>query len=124
MEKQYTRQTLLTAPQELQQKLANADLCIVDTRPAEDYARGHIPGAAHFDLFGLSLVDTTQARFAAEAGVDWAFNQIAKLNVRMYARARQTGTLRPEGSPWTRPAQERWHQPSPSQLQTSETSSE
>ena len=61
MAKQYTRQTLLTTPQELQQKLANADLCIIDTRPAEDYARGHIPGATHFDLFGLSLVDTTEA---------------------------------------------------------------
>jgi thiosulfate/3-mercaptopyruvate sulfurtransferase len=61
MEKQYTRQTLLTTAQELQQKLGNADLCVIDTRPAEDYARGHIPGATHFDLFGLSLVDTTEA---------------------------------------------------------------
>ena len=54
-------QTLLTTPQELQQKLANPNLCIIDTRPAEDYAREHIPGATHFDLFGLSLVDTTEA---------------------------------------------------------------
>jgi thiosulfate/3-mercaptopyruvate sulfurtransferase len=30
-------------------------------RPAEDYAKGHIPGATHFDLFGLSLIDTREA---------------------------------------------------------------
>jgi len=65
MEKQYTRQTLLTTPEELQQKLGNTDLCIIDTRPAEDYAQGHIPGATHFDLFGLSLVDTTEAPLKA-----------------------------------------------------------
>jgi thiosulfate/3-mercaptopyruvate sulfurtransferase len=61
MEKQYTRQTLLITPQELQDKLPTANLCMIDTRPAEDYAQGHIPGATHFDLFGLSLVDTTDA---------------------------------------------------------------
>jgi thiosulfate/3-mercaptopyruvate sulfurtransferase len=65
MEKQYTRQTLLTTPPELHQKLGNTDLCIIDTRPAEDYAQGHIPGATHFDLFGLSLVDTTAAPLKA-----------------------------------------------------------
>ena len=65
MEKSYTRETLLTTPQELQQKLANANLCVIDTRPAEDYAKGHIPGATHFDLFGLSLIDTTDAPLKA-----------------------------------------------------------
>jgi thiosulfate/3-mercaptopyruvate sulfurtransferase len=61
MKQEYTRQTLLTTAQELQQKLGSADLCVVDTRPAEDFARGHIPGSVHFDLFGLSLIDTTEA---------------------------------------------------------------
>jgi thiosulfate/3-mercaptopyruvate sulfurtransferase len=65
MSKTYTRETLLTTPQELQQKLGNANLCIIDVRPAEDYAKGHIPGATHFDLFGLSLVDTTEAPLRA-----------------------------------------------------------
>jgi thiosulfate/3-mercaptopyruvate sulfurtransferase len=65
MNKTYTRETLLTTPQELQQKLANANLCIIDVRPAEDYAKGHIPGATHFDLFGLSLIDTTDAPLRA-----------------------------------------------------------
>jgi thiosulfate/3-mercaptopyruvate sulfurtransferase len=65
MNKTYTREALLTTPQELQQKLGNTNLCIVDVRPAEDYARGHIPGATHFDLFGLSLIDTTDAPLRA-----------------------------------------------------------
>lgn len=58
MEKQYTRETLLTTVSELQPKLGRENLCIIDVRPAEDYACGHIPGATHFDLFGLSLIDT------------------------------------------------------------------
>ncbi|MGH7855368.1 MAG: sulfurtransferase [Candidatus Binatia bacterium] len=65
MESKYTRETLLTTAAELQGKLASANLCIIDVRPAEDYARGHIPGATHFDLFGLSLVDTGEAPLKA-----------------------------------------------------------
>ena len=65
MEKQYTRQTLLTTPAELKEQLTNPNLCVVDTRPAEDFAREHIPGAVHFDLFGLSLVDTRDAPLQA-----------------------------------------------------------
>ena len=65
MEKQYTRETLLTTVTELQKQLGSSTLCIIDTRPAEDYAKGHIPGATHFDLFGLSLVDTTDAPLKA-----------------------------------------------------------
>jgi thiosulfate/3-mercaptopyruvate sulfurtransferase len=65
MEKQYTRETLLTTPQELRPKLGSPQLCIIDVRPAEDYARGHIPGATHFDLFGLSLIDTREAPLKA-----------------------------------------------------------
>lgn len=65
MEKQYTRETLLITAAELQKKLSAANLCVIDTRPAEDYAQGHIPGATHFDLFGLSLVDTTDAPLKA-----------------------------------------------------------
>ena len=65
MEKQYTRDTLLITVAELEKKLGAANLCIIDTRPAEDYAQGHIPGATHFDLFGLSLADTTDAPLKA-----------------------------------------------------------
>lgn len=59
------RETLLTTAAELRQKLGAADLCVIDTRPAEDFARGHIPGSVHFDLFGLSLVDTSEAPLKA-----------------------------------------------------------
>src|SRR4029434_1792779 len=65
MEQQYTREKLLTTPSELQQKLGAPDLCLIDVRPAEQFAQGHIPGAVHFDLFGLSLVDTSEAPLKA-----------------------------------------------------------
>jgi thiosulfate/3-mercaptopyruvate sulfurtransferase len=61
MTKQYTRETLLTTVEELRGKLGAPNLCIIDVRPAENYAQGHIPGATHFDLFGLSLIDTGEA---------------------------------------------------------------
>jgi len=65
MEQQYTREKLLTTPAELQKKLADPNLCLVDVRPAEQFAQGHLPGAVHFDLFGLSLVDTREAPLKA-----------------------------------------------------------
>ena len=65
MKREYTREKLLTTPAELQKKLGSPDLCLVDVRPAEQFAQGHIPGAVHFDLFGLSLVDTNEAPLKA-----------------------------------------------------------
>jgi thiosulfate/3-mercaptopyruvate sulfurtransferase len=65
MTQAYTREQLLTTVAELQSKLGAPDLCLIDVRPAEEYARGHILGATHFDLFGLSLVDTTEAPLKA-----------------------------------------------------------
>ena len=38
---------------------------LLDLRPAEAFAAGHVPGAAHLDLFGVSLVDTDPAPLAA-----------------------------------------------------------
>ena len=34
------------------------DVVLIDVRAGEDYAGGHIEGAGHFDLYGLSLNDT------------------------------------------------------------------
>ena len=65
MKQEYTRETLLTTVDELRHKLGAPDLCIIDVRPAEDYAKEHIPGATHFDLFGLSLIDTSEAPLKA-----------------------------------------------------------
>jgi thiosulfate/3-mercaptopyruvate sulfurtransferase len=65
MKQEYTRAKLLTTVTELQRKLDSPNLCIIDVRPAEEYAQGHIPRATHFDLFGLSLTDTTAAPLKA-----------------------------------------------------------
>lgn len=62
---EYTRPELLTTPAGLQTKLGGPGLILIDTRPAEKFAQGHIPGAVHFDLFGLSLVDTSPAPLKA-----------------------------------------------------------
>ena len=38
---------------------------LIDLRPAEAFAAGHLPGAVHLDLFGVSLIDTDPAPLAA-----------------------------------------------------------
>lgn len=38
---------------------------VVDARPAESFAQGHIPGAVSLDLWGFSLIDTDEAPRAA-----------------------------------------------------------
>ena len=65
MNSKYTRETLLTTAEDLHKKLGSEDLCLIDVRPAEDFATGHLPGAVHFDLFGLSLIDTSDAPLRA-----------------------------------------------------------
>lgn len=40
---------------------------IIDVRPAEQFARGQIPGAVHLDLWGVSLIDTSEAALRAFA---------------------------------------------------------
>ena len=65
MEKQYTRETILISAEALKDKLGSDRLCLIDVRAAEDFAQGHILGAVHFDLFGLSLIDTSEAPLKA-----------------------------------------------------------
>jgi thiosulfate/3-mercaptopyruvate sulfurtransferase len=38
---------------------------LLDLRPAEQFARGHIQGALHIDLWGVSLIDTSEAPLRA-----------------------------------------------------------
>jgi thiosulfate/3-mercaptopyruvate sulfurtransferase len=38
---------------------------LIDTRPAEEFARGHLAGAVHLDLWGVSLIDTDDAPLRA-----------------------------------------------------------
>ncbi len=70
--KGYTNPELLITPTELAHQLgvpsgsaaghpletSRRTPVVLDLRPAEAFAAGHIPGAAHLDLFGLSLIDT------------------------------------------------------------------
>jgi thiosulfate/3-mercaptopyruvate sulfurtransferase len=58
--------SLLVTPAELSKELggANAPL-LIDLRPAEAFAAGHLPGAVHLDLFGVSAVDTDDAPLKA-----------------------------------------------------------
>ncbi len=51
---------LLTEPAQILGRLGHPELVIIDTRPGEEYAQGHLPGAVHWDLGGLSLHDTTE----------------------------------------------------------------
>jgi len=52
---------LLVTPAWLAERLGRADVRIVDLSDAEDYAKGHIPGALHLDL--------ADARMQASEGV-------------------------------------------------------
>jgi thiosulfate/3-mercaptopyruvate sulfurtransferase len=56
----------LITPSELSAALASpTPPVVIDTRPAEQFAQGHIPTATHFDVWGLSLIDTNEASLRA-----------------------------------------------------------
>ena len=60
--KGYANPQLLTTPDELAAAIkSDRKPLVIDLRPAENFAAGHIPGAVHLDLWGLSLVDTDPA---------------------------------------------------------------
>jgi thiosulfate/3-mercaptopyruvate sulfurtransferase len=54
-----TNRNLLIRPAELAQALDQTQ--VIDTRPAEDFAGGRIPGALHLDLWAFSLNNTDPA---------------------------------------------------------------
>ncbi len=59
--KNYAHPDPAWSPRQLRDRIGDRkgdDLVIVDTRPAPDFCSGHIEGAAHFDLYGVSLNDT------------------------------------------------------------------
>jgi thiosulfate/3-mercaptopyruvate sulfurtransferase len=58
----------LISAEELSKTLADAGAkqpLILDLRPPDAYAAGHLPGALHLDLFGVSLIDTDPAPLKA-----------------------------------------------------------
>jgi thiosulfate/3-mercaptopyruvate sulfurtransferase len=67
MPSEYANPQLLVSPPELWKELADALTrpLVIDLRPAEQFATGHIPHAVHLDLFGLSLTDTDPAPMKA-----------------------------------------------------------
>lgn len=54
----YANAHLIWSPAELEQHLGDPDLVILDMRPGEEFANGHIPESRSLDIFGISLVDT------------------------------------------------------------------
>jgi thiosulfate/3-mercaptopyruvate sulfurtransferase len=62
--KGYANPHLLASPSELGARLEAAAPplpLLLDLRPAEVFAQGHLPRAVHLDLFGVSLIDTSPA---------------------------------------------------------------
>lgn len=58
----------LVDPQSLQTDLAlSPGPLLIDVRPAHEFARGQIAGAVHLDLWGVSLIDTSDAPLRAFA---------------------------------------------------------
>ncbi|MDE2997718.1 MAG: rhodanese-like domain-containing protein [Gemmatimonadota bacterium] len=54
----YANPDLLMTPRQLHDRLHDESTCIVDVRPTHEYVSGHIPGALHLDLYGISLNNT------------------------------------------------------------------
>jgi thiosulfate/3-mercaptopyruvate sulfurtransferase len=66
--KSYPNARLLIFPQELAATLQRGSAeawLLLDLRPSEAYTAGHIPGAIHLDLWGVSLIDTDPAPLKA-----------------------------------------------------------
>jgi thiosulfate/3-mercaptopyruvate sulfurtransferase len=61
--KGYANPQLLVGPRELAGELEDPSRrpTLIDLRPAELFAQGHLPHAVHLDLFGVSLTDTDPA---------------------------------------------------------------
>ena len=61
--KGYRHPELLVTAHALDRLLREASpaATLIDLRPAEQFAAGHLPSAVHLDLFGLSLTDTDPA---------------------------------------------------------------
>jgi thiosulfate/3-mercaptopyruvate sulfurtransferase len=64
--KGYDNPDVLTTPAALADAQAGpAPPLVLDMRAPEDFAAGHIPGAVHLDLWGVSLIDTDPAPLKA-----------------------------------------------------------
>jgi thiosulfate/3-mercaptopyruvate sulfurtransferase len=59
---EFANQGLLVTPAQLSAEIEDGKrLLVLDLRPPEAYTSGHVPGALHLDLWGVSLPDTDPA---------------------------------------------------------------
>ena len=58
-QKDYPNGGLLWSPEQLHARLGEENLVILDVRPSHQILSGIIPGAAHWDLYGVGLTKTT-----------------------------------------------------------------
>src|SRR5271170_5124765 len=61
----------------LQERLGDAGMILIDTRPAKDFHAGHPTGARHFDPFPFHHTDTSErgiAEFGAQ--LQWIFSAL------------------------------------------------
>ena len=65
--KGYANAGLLVTAQELSRLIAGdgARPLVLDLRPPDAYTAGHVPGAVHLDIWGVSLIDTDPAPLSA-----------------------------------------------------------
>ena len=61
----YPNSDLLWSAQLLAEKMDATGVVVIDTRPAELYSNGHIPGAKHFDPYFVNTDDTNDAPLKA-----------------------------------------------------------
>jgi thiosulfate/3-mercaptopyruvate sulfurtransferase len=62
--KGYANAHLLVTPEELSSMIGGSGAkppLVLDLRPPEAYTAGHVPGAIHIDLWGVSLIDSDPA---------------------------------------------------------------
>lgn len=70
--KGYANPDLIWSPKQLHDRMKDPKLRIVDTRPGEAFAMGHIPGAHHFNTQYLTCDDTDEAPLSSFLRM-WAY---------------------------------------------------
>ncbi len=78
-DKGYANPDLIWEPGRLEDRIGarkSDDLILIDTRPAPDWSGGNIDGAAHFEVYGVSLNDT---RPEALAAFTWMFAYLMEI---------------------------------------------
>ena len=113
--KGYANPDLLWSPAQLKERMDDPNLRIIDTRPGERYTMGHIPGARHFDVYGVNSDDSDEAPLRNFFSM-WAFlagkpGRIVREHHRLLRRLRRqherarvldAGAFRPQRRPRAR----------------------